>query len=87
MTVKEFNELLCKYDIPENAKLKSDSGWECDATDCDTVFYNANTNTLVFTQKSTMNGELMGYGSGLFNTFIFKDSAYGQQKADWRELI
>ena len=90
MTVKELNELIKKYNIPEDAKLESDSGWECDPTGCDTVFYNANTNTLLFTQKFITRGEFIGYGSVFLGSLFGergKSSYHGQNKSDWKELI
>ena len=38
--------------IPEDAILMSDSGWECDPTHMDGVFYNQEANVVVFTQDS-----------------------------------
>jgi len=49
MTYKELSELIKEYDIPEDVKLKSDSGWEVDATDMDGVFHNPDKNLIVFT--------------------------------------
>lgn len=51
MTVKELNELLTSNNIPEDAKLMSDSGWECCATDMGGVYYNPKENIIVFTQE------------------------------------
>ena len=49
MTYKELSELIMLYDIPSDVTLKSDSGWEIDATDMDGVFYNPEENVIVFT--------------------------------------
>lgn len=47
-------ELLCKIyeenDIPKDALLMSDSGWECCASDMDGVFYSKADNTVFITQ-------------------------------------
>lgn len=50
MTFSELSKLIKKYKIPKDVKLESDSGWECDATDMDGVYYCKKTNTIVFTQ-------------------------------------
>lgn len=31
--------------------MQSDSGWECDPTDMDRIYYNRNENLLIFTQE------------------------------------
>lgn len=48
MTYKELKEIFTKNNIPENAQLMSDSGWECCATDMDGIYYNKESNTIVF---------------------------------------
>lgn len=50
MTVKELNQILTANNIPEDALLMSDSGWECCATDMDGIYYNPKENIIVFTQ-------------------------------------
>lgn len=50
MTFEKLNALIDKYNIPSNVRMMSDSGWECDATDMDGVYYNKEQNILVFTQ-------------------------------------
>ena len=42
--------ILEENNIPDNAVLMSDSGWECDATNMDGIYYNEKTNVIVFTQ-------------------------------------
>ena len=51
MTVKELKQILTTNNIPEDARLMSDSGWECCATDMDGVYYNPKENIVVFTQE------------------------------------
>lgn len=51
MTYKELTEIIQSYNIPEDVTLKSDSGWEIDATDMDGVFYDPIENEIVFTQS------------------------------------
>ena len=47
-------ELLCKIieenNIPRDVHFVSDSGWECEPTEMDGVFYHQENNTIVFTQ-------------------------------------
>ena len=50
MTVKELNRILTANNIPEDATLMSDSGWECGATEMNGVYYNSKENVVVFTQ-------------------------------------
>lgn len=40
MTVDELFSIFRQNDIPNDAVLMSDSGWECCATDMDGVYYN-----------------------------------------------
>ena len=51
MTVKELKQILTTNNIPEDARLMSDSGWECCATDMDGVYYNPKENIVVFDQS------------------------------------
>ena len=51
MTFEKLKELIEKYNIPSNVKLLSDSGWECDETEMDGVFYNEEENHIIFTQE------------------------------------
>ena len=51
MTVNEMIEKLSK--VPGNASVMSDSGWECDATDCSAMFYSEEDNIVVLTQIDT----------------------------------
>ena len=51
MTVCELINIFKQNNIPNDAILMSDSGWECFATDMDGVYYNKLENTVVFTQE------------------------------------
>ena len=51
MTAGELINIFKQNNIPNDAILMSDSGWECFATDMDGVYYNKLENTVVFTQK------------------------------------
>lgn len=50
MTYKILQQIIKENNIPDDVKLMSDSGWECDATDMDGIFYNKKENILIFTQ-------------------------------------
>lgn len=50
MTFEKLCGIIEKYDIPHTVKLLSDSGWECDATHINGVFYCEKYNVIVFTQ-------------------------------------
>ena len=51
MKVKELKQILTDNNIPEDARLMSDSGWEYCATDMDGVYYNPKENIVVFDQS------------------------------------
>ena len=51
MTFEQLKEIIDKNNIPYNVTLESDSGWECDATDMDGVYYNRQKNLIIFTQS------------------------------------
>lgn len=50
MTLELLNKIYEENDIPKDALLMSDSGWECGATDMDGVFYSKADNTVFITQ-------------------------------------
>ena len=50
MTFKKLKDLIDKYNIPEDVILQSDSGWECNETEMDGVYYNPTENIIIFTQ-------------------------------------
>lgn len=51
MTFDILQKIIEKNNIPPNVHLTSDSGWECDATEMDGVYYNPIKNEIVFTQR------------------------------------
>lgn len=51
MTVGELFNIFKQNDIPNDAVIMSDSGWECCATDTDGVYYNKLKNIVVLTQE------------------------------------
>lgn len=51
MTFEKLQALIEKHNIPKNVKLWSDSGWECNPTDMDGVYYNEKENHIIFTQS------------------------------------
>lgn len=50
MTFKKLQDLLEKYNISNDVELLSDSGWECDETEMNGVYYNEKDNHIIFTQ-------------------------------------
>jgi len=50
MTIEKLEEIMAKHNIPKNVKIMSDSGWECDPTDMNGVWYNSELNLIIFTQ-------------------------------------
>lgn len=46
MTFVELKELIKKNNIPENATLFSNSGWECGATEIDALYYSPSKNEI-----------------------------------------
>ena len=55
MKLNKLLKLIDKHSIPDDVLLRSDSGWECDATDMDGVYYNRKLNVIVFTQYISEN--------------------------------
>ena len=55
MKLNKLLELINKHNISDDVLLQSDSGWECDATDMDGVYYNRKLNVIVFTQYFSEN--------------------------------
>ena len=51
MTFKKLQKLIKQYNIKEDVKLMSDSGWEVDETEMDGVYYNEKLNIIIFTQS------------------------------------
>lgn len=45
-----LERIIKENNIPKDVHFMSDSGWECDPTEMDGVFYNRQSNTIVFTQ-------------------------------------
>lgn len=78
MTFAILKEIIEENIIPEDVILLSDSGWELDATHMDGVFYNEETNTIVFTQESEYEGKYNeAPWKSLYNKSIYK---HGGQK-------
>ncbi len=55
MTLELLNKICEQNNIPSDVRLTSNSGWECDATEMDGIFYKRNENTLEFTQEVSIN--------------------------------
>ena len=69
MTIGKLLNLI--KDLSKDAVVMSDSEWECDATDCDGVYYSKEINTLVLTQ---------GYGEKEY------DGHLKAEASDWETL-
>ena len=50
MTMDILCRIIEENDIPRDVHFMSDSGWECDPTEMDGVYYHKENNTIVFTQ-------------------------------------
>lgn len=50
MTIELMLRILDENNIPKTANMLSNSGWECNATEMNGIYYNDSTNTLMFTQ-------------------------------------
>lgn len=50
MTIGKVLEVMNAYIIPLNVHIMSDSGWECNETEMNGIWYNRKTNTMIFTQ-------------------------------------
>ncbi len=50
MTLGLLNQIMKENSIPDDAELMSDSGWGNSETPMNGIFYNEDTNTIVFTQ-------------------------------------
>ena len=50
MTLEKLIYTLSEHNIPLDARLMSDSGWEGDETDMDGIYYNKKLNVIVFRQ-------------------------------------
>ena len=50
MTYEQLSNIIINNNIPTNVRLMSDSGWECDPTDMNGIYYNRKNNIMVFTQ-------------------------------------
>ena len=50
MTFGALKEIIDKNKIPDDVLLLSHSGWECDATHMDGIWYCKDKNVIVFTQ-------------------------------------
>lgn len=60
MTLRLLNQIMKDNSIPDDAELMSDSGWEDSETPMNGIFYNEDTNTIVFTQTGDKYDEYNG---------------------------
>lgn len=52
LTFEKLSNIIEKYNIPKDVHLMSDSGWECNATEMNSILYNKKENIIVFKQDS-----------------------------------
>ncbi len=50
MTAKQLRDIFEQCGIPDDARVMSDSDWECWATDVEQIFYNSDSHIAVLTQ-------------------------------------
>ena len=50
MTFEKLALLIERYNIPHDVEILSDSGWECNATNMDGIYYSKKEKTIIFTQ-------------------------------------
>ena len=62
MTFAQLNELIKKHNIPVDVHLLSDSGWECDETEMNGVWFNRERNEIIFTQGDFLEPKHSKYG-------------------------
>ena len=67
MTLDKLKTLCAIHRIPSSVKLLSDSGWECDETEMDGVYYNRDKNVIIFTQ-----------GGSYEDVRPYRNDAYGE---------
>lgn len=58
MTAKEMVDVMSR--LPEGCRITSDSGWECDETDIEEVWYSTTENEARLTQEHYQ-GETLGF--------------------------
>ena len=51
MTFGQLYNIIVDNNIPDDAHLMSDSGWECNATEMNGVYYDKFKKLIVFTQE------------------------------------
>ncbi|MBO4314271.1 MAG: hypothetical protein J5838_08260 [Desulfovibrio sp.] len=61
MTFEELCRIFREHGIPDDAHLLSDSGWECDETEMDGIWFNRERNEVVFTQGGWTERECSKY--------------------------
>ena len=59
MTLFDLLETLNRNNVPQDAKIMSDSGWECSATNVNGLYYNAKQNTVVLVQFVAENSKYL----------------------------
>lgn len=81
MDFKTFKRIIEDNNIPDDVHLMSDSGWECDATEMDGVYYNRSLNLIVFTQERDRGYETDDKDKGLYDSGLITE-----EFANWKYL-
>ena len=55
MTFELLQRIIDENNIPHDVTLRSNSGWECDATEMDGIWYHRQDNIIHFTQSGYPN--------------------------------
>ena len=72
MTFETLKKVIDNNHIPYDVELWSDSGWECDPTEMDGIWYSSKENAIVFTQDEHPTKEIERLGS--FNLLYVKSN-------------
>ena len=51
MTIGMLNRIIENFHLPPDTEIQTDSGWECDPTEVDMVYYNSKTKVLMLTRR------------------------------------
>lgn len=43
--------IIINFNLPSDSEIRTDSGWECDDTEVDMVYYNSKTKVLMLTRR------------------------------------
>lgn len=71
LTLEEFISICKNHNIPDNAKLESDTAWECGSVPVEYIYYNREKNILYTAQEYTP-----------LQNFVGCELIYGKEKSD-----